>query len=272
MSFAQGKKVLITGSTDGIGKATALALAHAGATVIVHGRNPARAENAAQEIRAAVPGADVDFVAADFTSLEEVQALAGTIKSRHAGLRILINNAGVYSPRCQQSADGIELTLAVNHLAPFLLTTLVVDLLKAHAPARIITVASMLHEGASLRLERQCDDRSYDGHRAYATSKLANVLFSVELAQRLAGTGVTSNCLHPGGVNTKLLRAGFGAGGVPADEGARTSVYLGTAEELQDVTGRYFSRERETAPDPRAHDRELRNRFWQLSERLVGLA
>lgn len=272
MNFAQGKVALITGATDGIGKATAAALAGKGAKVIIHGRDHLRAEKTVREIQGSAPGADPDFVLADFSSLSEVRALATTIKERHPDVRILINNAGIYSPHYRASEDGFELTFAVNHLAPFLLTLLLLGMLKANAPARIITVASMLHEGAKLDAQSPPSEPHYDGHAAYATSKLANVLFSFELAERLSGAGVTSNCVHPGGVNTKLSRAGFGSGGGSPQLGARTSVYLASSRQLQEVTGRYFSQERETEPDPRANDREFRKRFWRLSERLVGLA
>lgn len=272
MNFAHGKTVLVTGATDGIGKATAMALAHAGAKVVVHGRDRARAEATLHEIEATTGNRDCSIAIADFTSLAQVRALAADIRDEHPDLRVLINNAGIYSGRYHLSQDGFELTFAVNHLAPFLLTNLLLDMLIANAPARIVTVSSTLHRSAGLDLAIERGERRYDGHETYATSKLANVLFTFELAERLRGTGVTANCLHPGGVNTKLLRAGFGAGGMSPAEGARTSVYLATAPELENVTGKYFAREHEAEPDPRARDTALRRRFFELSAELAGLA
>lgn len=260
--FARDKLALVTGATDGIGYATARALLERGTKVVVHGRNADKAREARERL-ARETGAEVlEPLVADFASLAAVRALAAAVRERYPALQILVNNAGVFSPRAAQTADGHALTWQVNYLAPFLLTQRLLDLLERNAPARIINVASTLHHGARLDLAR-VDQAS--AHEAYGTSKLAMVLFTAELAQRLRGSGVTVNSLHPGGVNTKLLRAGFGGGGMPVHEGARTSVHLADAVELDGVSGHYFAEGREAHADPRADDERLRRALWELS-------
>jgi NAD(P)-dependent dehydrogenase (short-subunit alcohol dehydrogenase family) len=302
--------VLITGSSDGIGKATAVELARRGHRVIVHGRTPARAEAARNEVlresqnggaagqtdaggknpggsgagvadtagRADGKGAlrpagsaQVEAVAADLASLQEVRSLAAAIRARFERLDVLINNAGVYVKRRQESREGYELTFAVNHLAHFLLTLKLLDLLKAGAPSRIVVVSSMTHSSGGLDLEDLQMRRGYDGYSAYCRSKLANLLFTYALARRLEGTGVTVNALHPGVIATKLLHANF-SGGSPVERGAQTPVYLATAPEVVGVTGRYFVDRREARSSPESHNRELQEQLWRLSEKLVGLA
>lgn len=204
------KIVLITGSTDGIGKETALQLAQLGATVIVHGRSTERCQATRDDIRQATGNPNVDCVVADLSSQRQVRQMAADIIVRYDRLHVLINNAGVILLKRQLTEDGLETTFAVNHLAPFLLTLLLLDLLKKSAPARIITVSSTVHYDEQIKFDNLQGERDYYGLGAYKVSKLGNVLFTFELAERLKGTGVTANCLHPGVVATKLLDTGWG--------------------------------------------------------------
>jgi NAD(P)-dependent dehydrogenase (short-subunit alcohol dehydrogenase family) len=269
-----GRVVLVTGATSGIGRQTAVQLARRGATVVVHGRHVGRVAAALAEVRAAAPaGVPAYSVLADLSSQRQVREMAGQVLQLVPRLDVLINNAGAIVHRRRITEDGLEYTFAVDHLAPFLLTRLLEARLRESAPARVITVSSISHHYGRLDFTNLQGERHFRGGSAYAAAKLANVLFAYELAERLAGSGVTSNCLHPGAVNTKLLRAGwlvpFGA---TAARGARTSVYLACAPELEAVSGAYFHGRRRLQPSAAAHDRELRQRLWEVSERLTGLA
>jgi NAD(P)-dependent dehydrogenase (short-subunit alcohol dehydrogenase family) len=265
------KTILITGATDGIGLASAVELARPGHHILVHGRNPARGQQAVQEISRATGNSRVELLLADLTSLAAVRALAAQVTSKYPRLDILINNAGVFMPRRTLTSDGFEVTFAVNHLAHFLLTNLLLDLLKASAPARIIHVSSGTHRSGRVEWDNLMGERRYDGYAAYANSKLANVLFAYALADRLRATRVTSNALHPGVIATKLLRAGWGGGGRELSRGAETVVYAATAPELETVTGRYFSDGRQAASSAASHDQELERKLWETSAALVGL-
>jgi len=271
MNFSKDKTVLITGATDGIGKATALELVRKGARVIIHGRNYQKAWAVADWIFDQTGKRVLDIMTADFSSLLDVRRLADEICDKDADIQILINNAGVYLDRRVITADGNELTFQVNYLAPFLLTLLLENLLKENRPSRVINVTSTLHIDAKLRFENLRGEEFYEGHEAYGTSKLALSLFTLELAERWSRTGVEVYHLHPGGVSTKLLRAGFGTGGITPEEGARTSVHLALAPRLPQKSGRYFSRQRVAEPDPRVFDDQLRVRLWNETERLVQL-
>lgn len=263
------KTVLVTGSTDGIGRQTALELAEMGATVLLHGRDDEKGRAVLADIARRTGNNRLDFFRADLASFREIRQLAAAVLGKYPRLDVLINNAGVYEPHRRLSADGIEMTLAVNHLAPFLLTGLLLPLLKKSAPARIIIVSSMAH-ASSVDFDNLQGEKGYSGYQAYATSKLCNILFTFELAERLAGSGVTANCLHPGVINTKLLQAGWGMGGAPPEEGARTPVYLASAPELQHVSGKYFRDMRVARPAAVAYDREARRKCWEISEQLTG--
>jgi NAD(P)-dependent dehydrogenase (short-subunit alcohol dehydrogenase family) len=269
----QGKIVLVTGSTDGIGQQIALELAQLGATVLLHGRNAGRGKKALADINAATGAANrLDFFLADLSSQRQVRQLAAQVQAKYDRLHVLINNAGVYMPRRELTEDGLEMTLAVNHLAPFLLTNLLLDLLKQSTPARIITMSSTLHRRSLVDFNNLQGERFFDGNQAYGLSKLGNVLFTVELAQRLQGTGVTANCLHPGAINTKMLRAAFaGMQGESVATGAVTPIYLATAPEVAEVSGYYFDNQRSAKTSPLAQDLELRQKFWDVSAALTGL-
>jgi NAD(P)-dependent dehydrogenase (short-subunit alcohol dehydrogenase family) len=267
------KIVLVTGSTYGIGFQTALALAQMGARVLVHGRNRERGERALERIRQVSENPQCDLVIADLPLQDKVRQLAQRIQDRYHRLDVLINNAGVYMPTRKLTQDGIETTFAVNHLAPFLLTRLLLDRLKASAPSRIVMVSSTTHQSIrKVDFGNLQGEKAYDPYTAYALSKLGNILFCYALATRLKGTGVKVNALHPGAVNTKLLRAGFGNYGQSPAEGARTPVYLASSPDVEGVTGEYFVNERPVSSSPLSCDRQLQEDFWRVSEELTGAA
>jgi NAD(P)-dependent dehydrogenase (short-subunit alcohol dehydrogenase family) len=264
--------ILVTGATDGIGRETALELARRGAAVIVHGRDPKKLKDAHAAVAAASTVPAPEPVRADLASLEEVRALARELDGRGVALDVLVNNAGIFSRRRAKSADGFELTFAVNHLAPFLLTHLVL-----HGPSgakleRVVNVSSMAHASGSLDARDPLRSASgQTGYDAYATSKLANVLFSVELAKRLAPRKIDVNSLHPGVVSTNLLREGFGGGGPDSlEEGAATSVHLALSSAVRGTTGKYFVRSRETRPSAAAQDAALARRLYDVSCEATG--
>jgi len=261
--------ILVTGSTDGIGKQAAIELARPGAKVLVHGRSAERCQAVADEIRRRAGNSGADYFVADFSSLRQVREMAAQVKAKYDRLHVLVNNAGVFMRERRLTEDGLETTFAVNHLAPFLLTRLLLDLLIASAPARIVVVSSTTHQSAKVDFGNLQGEKRYDGFAAYALSKLENVLFTYELAERLKGTGVTVNCLHPGVIATKLLRAGWSGGGDGLGEGAATLVYLASSPEVAGVTGKYFVSKREAASSPAMHDEKLRKEFWNVSEKLV---
>jgi NAD(P)-dependent dehydrogenase (short-subunit alcohol dehydrogenase family) len=263
---------LVTGSTDGIGKETARQLAQLGAAVIVHGRSADRCEAARDEVRATTGNPRVDFVVADLSSQRQVRQMAAEIIVRYDRLHVLVNNAGVILLQRQLSEDGVEMSFAVNHLAPFLLTNLLLGLLKASAPARIVNVSSTVHYDAQIKFDNLQGERRYNGVEAYKVAKLGNVLFTYELAEQLKGTGVTVNCLHPGVVATKLLDAGWGwSNGLSSAQGAALSVYLAASPEVERVSGQYFENRLPGGASPKAHDVNLRRKFWDISVQLVGI-
>ena len=264
------KTILVTGSTDGIGRATARELAERGCAVIVHGRNERRAQEAARTIAAATGNRCVTAVAGDFASLEEVRAMAVQIVRTYPRLDVLINNAGIAVRRRRTTGDGFESTFAVNHLAPFLLTNLLLDRLRGSAPARIVNVSSGVHTGGRIDFDDLQMERGFDGWQAYSNSKLANALFTCELARRLDPAAVTANYLHPGVIDTKLLHVNFG-GGAPVADGARTPVHLALAPELASVSGCYFVDRRQTRPASATGDTRLAGELWRVSAALTGL-
>jgi NAD(P)-dependent dehydrogenase (short-subunit alcohol dehydrogenase family) len=276
-----GHSIVVTGATSGIGRATAEALAAMGATVVVHGRNPAAVDATVRAIGAGTGNAAVSGVVADFASLGAVRRMAAELAARHPRIDVLVNNAGGTTAARETTADGFEWQLAVNHLAPFLLTSLLLEPLKGSAAGRIVNVSSEAHRRATLDFDDlQLRRGKYNGLRAYSQSKLANILFTLELSRRLEGTSATANSLHPGVVATNI----FGGAGVvgkligfvgrwlflPPAEGAATSVYLASRPEVAGVSGRYFATCRATAPAPAATDAAAAARLWEISERLVA--
>jgi NAD(P)-dependent dehydrogenase (short-subunit alcohol dehydrogenase family) len=262
--------VVVTGSTDGLGKRVAQDLAQKGATVLLHGRDPERGEAVAREIREGTGNDDLRYYLADFSSLEQTRRLAEEIRADRDRLDVLINNAGVFAGERSVSEDGYELTLAVNYLAPFLLTHLLLPLLRASAPARIVNVASAGQ--SSIDFDDPMLERRYDGMRAYARSKLALVMFTFDLAEELEGTGVSANCLHPATLmDTKMVFEAFGRASSDVQEGADATVYLAASPELEGVTGKYFDGRREARAEKQAYYPEARDRLRRLSEDLTGL-
>ena len=265
------KTALVTGATDGVGKLIVQALAQAGARVLIHGRNAERGA----AVLASLGGAPHDFLRADLASLAEVRGLAAEVLARTDRLDILINNAGVGSTSRgvsgrETSRDGHELRFAVNYLAPFLLTHLLLPTIRKSAPARIVNVSSAGQH--AIDFDDVMLTRGYDGVRAYCQSKLAQILFTVELAQRLAGTGVTVTALHPATyMNTTMVRT---AGHTPiskVEDGADAVLNLAVAPALAGRTGLYFNRKQEARADPQAYDARARAALWALSLELTGL-
>jgi len=276
-----GKQVLLTGASRGIGHATALALAEAGANLSLLVRNREAGEKVVEEIRALNPKVRADLIVADLSSQQEIRRAAAEYQQKHDRLDVLLNNAGaIYSQR-ETTVDGYERTFATNHLAYFLLTVLLLDVLKKSAPSRVVNVASLAHGWDRLDFDDlMFHKRAYHGFRAYGRSKLANVLFTRELARRLEGSGVTANCLHPGAIASgfgKNNQSFFGwvmrnlAGPFLAGEesGARTSIYLATSPEVEGKTGLYFANSRAVTPNRAARDDAAAARLWEVSERLV---
>ena len=276
-----GRTVLVTGATSGIGRATALGLARLGAQVAIVGRDQARTHRVATEI-ATTSGGRVEAFVADLSSQAQVRRLAGEILGVLPRIDVLVNNVGGYWSTRHTTADGLERTFALNHLAPFLLTHLLLGRLQNSAPARVVTVASHAHTTARIDFDDLQGARSYSGARAYNQSKLANVLFTYELARRLQATAVTANALHPG-----VVRTAFGAedpAGIqrllvpflrpfmkaPA-QGAATSIHLASAPDLEHVTGRYFANRKPKRSATRSYDEAAAARLWQVSADLVGL-
>jgi NAD(P)-dependent dehydrogenase (short-subunit alcohol dehydrogenase family) len=262
---------VVTGASDGIGLETAYQLARLGHRVIVHARTAAKARAVVETLKARAPDATFVPVHGDFSRLSEVRALAGQIAEVAPQLDVLLNNAGAFFTERTESEDGFEATFQVNHLAPFLLTVLLLPQLRAATAARVVNVSSMAHSRGRVDLDDLDSKRAYDGYSAYSLSKLLNVHFTHELARRLTGTHITTNALHPGVITTKLLRTGFGMGGGSLESGARTSVYCATAPELAHVTGRYFSDAREARSAPHATDEKLEAKLWAISEQRAGL-
>jgi retinol dehydrogenase 14 len=277
-----GRNVLVTGATSGIGKATAAGLAAMGAHLAITGRDRDRTESAADEIRAAGGGGQVDVFVADLSAQSDVRRLADEVLQRFSWLDVLVNNVGGYWNTRRVTADGLEHTFALNHLAPFVLTNLLLDRLKASAPARVVTVSSHAHTGGRIDFDDLQGERSYSGARAYNQSKLANVLFTYELARRLRGTSVTANALHPG-----VVRTAFGAEDparaqrllVPllrpfmksAPQGAATSIYVASARHLDGTTGCYFVNSRTRRSSGASYDEATAARLWRTSADAAGL-
>ncbi len=264
------KIILVTGSTDGIGKQTALELAQKGHKVIVHGRNKQRSQEATEEIRSFSGNAEVEFVVADFTDFESITKMALDIKNRFSKLDVLINNAGVFENERVILSNGFERTFMVNHLAPFALTIQLLDLIQSIPGARIVNVSSMVQSG-SIDFGNLNGEKYFDLYNAYAVSKLENVLFTYKLNRVLSGNPVTVNCLHPGVINTKLLHSGWGMGGNSLEKGAQTPVFAAVSPEIENKSGLYLVNQREIRSASISYDRKIQGRLWDLSLAFTGL-
>jgi NAD(P)-dependent dehydrogenase (short-subunit alcohol dehydrogenase family) len=278
-----GKVCLVTGSTSGIGKATALGLAQQGATVVLVCRDLSKGERIKAEIAAKTKDQNphLDILVADLGVQSSIRQLAADFKAKYTYLHVLINNAGASFSRRLVSKDGLEMNLALNHLSYFLLTNLLLAVLKTSTPARVINVTSEAQSSGRINLADLQSEINYSEMRAYAQSKLANVLFTYELARRLAGSGVTVNCVHPGAVKTNFASESnsfFGTMNrlarpfeLSPDQGAATSLYLATAPEVAEVSGKYFIKKRQTNSSKQSYDLEMGWRLWEVSAQLTAL-
>jgi NAD(P)-dependent dehydrogenase (short-subunit alcohol dehydrogenase family) len=282
----EGKTCLITGSTSGIGKQIAIGLAKLKANVVLVGRNEARCEATLQEIRGNV-STDlnknrISYLLADLSSQASIHQLVKEFLAAHESLDVLVNNAGVFLPKRFTTVDGIEYTFAVNHLAPFLLTNLLFERIKGSSPSRIITTSSVAHRGAQINFDDlQFEKRRYNGVNAYKQSKLANILFTKELSRRSNGSGITSNCFHPGGVRTNLVQSGpwyyrliwaiVSPFLISAWRGADTAIYLASSSEVQGISGKYFVKRREIRLSDPADDHDAAFKLWKISEGLTSI-
>ncbi len=277
----RGKICLVTGATNGIGKATALALAQMGATVVIVGRNPAKCAAVVSEIKQISGNDAVEALIGDLSIMAEVRQVAEQFKAKYQRLHVLVNNAGGAFGKRQVTSEGFEKTFALNYLNYFLLTSLLLDTLKASAPARIVNVSSDSHKGAHLDFDDLQSEKGNFVFNAYGRSKLADVVFSYELARRLTGTGVTANVLHPG-----LVRTGFANNlgavpsaffdfimrfvGITAEQGAQTSVYLATSPDVENVTGQYWEKCKAVPSGRAAYDEASWTRLWEVSDKMVA--
>lgn len=277
----ESRSCLVTGGTRGIGIEIARGLAKRGAHVIIHGRTRASAEAAATWVRTKVRDARLEAVSADMASLDEVRAMADEVSRRHHQLDVLVNNAGLLMSHLELSRDGWEMTFAVNHLAPFLLTSLLLPNLQRTGAGRVVTVASVAHRTGVIEFGNLRGEGAFSGFPFYCNSKLANVMFTMELARRIDGTGVTANCLHPGAINTGLYRRSKLLGPLftifsplfpTATKGADTAIYLAGAPGVADISGAYFSKRRMHSPAPQAFDADVQQRLWQVSAEATGVA
>jgi NAD(P)-dependent dehydrogenase (short-subunit alcohol dehydrogenase family) len=280
------KVCVITGGTDGIGKAAALGLATRGARVLVHGRDALKGARAVEELKARSGNPAIELLPADFGSLDEVRRLAAAILERTPRVDVLVNNAGAFYVKRALSKDGYELTFAVNHLAPFLLTHLLLGALQQAAPARVVTTSSNAHRSAAIPFDDLAMTRNYSPMGAYGASKLANILFTRALAKRLQDTRVTATCLHPGFCRTNiganndadvspLIKRAFwlvSRFARSAEKGAETLLYLASSAEVEGVSGGYFCDRKAIAPSRAGQDDGAAERLWQVSEQLVGIA
>jgi len=274
--------VMITGANSGIGKAASLALANMGATVVMVARNKERGEAARAEIVRESGNSSVDLLLADLSSLESVRQLATEFQKQYPKLHVLINNAGLFNQRRHVTTDGYENTFATNYLAPFLLTNLQLDLVKASAPSRIINVSSVGHYNGHINFDDLNLEKEYGGWKAYGQSKLALVLFTHELARKLQGSGVTVNAVHPGTVATNIWTRPFGPAGfitalpklfmASPEKGAETIVYLASSRDAQSLSGEYLEKLKVKKSSDESYNEEIAQRLWDVSAKLTHLS
>ena len=276
------KVCLVTGGNSGIGKSVALGLAKMGATVVVVSRNKEKGETAVTDTVEKSGNKNVELIQADMSSQNSIRQLVNEFRARHEKLHLLINNAGVYLTKRSETEDGLESTFAVNHLGPFLLTSLLVDILKASAPSRIVNVTSDAHKGARVNFDDLQGERKFSGWQAYGQSKLAMILYTRGLAKKLEGTGVTVNSAHPGVVRTNfaknnggLVMLGFrflGMFFISPESAAKRILYVATSPDLEGVTGKYFTKMHEVKSSQESYDDDSARRLWQISEQLTHLS
>lgn len=278
----ENKIILITGANSGIGKATSTALAEMGAHVVMMSRDPVKGEIAREEVVRISRNNQVDLMQCDLASLQSIRTFAGEFTAKYSHLDVLINNAGIFTSKRMETTDGFEYQFGVNHLGHFLLTSLMLDLLKKSMPSRIINVSSGAHFGGRIDFGDIHLEHKYSAWKSYAQSKLANILFTYELAHRLTGTGVTANCLHPGFVNSRfalnrtsgkphpLIRL-LKPFTIKPSQGAETSVYLAASPEVERISGKYFANRKEKSSSKASYDLQSAEKLWNLSEILTGI-
>ncbi len=267
------KIALITGATSGIGRVTALDIAGRGAKLVLPVRDMEKGAALKQEIAEKTGNTSVEILSCRLDSLDSIRECVEAFRQRHDRLHLLINNAGTWETKRKESADGIEMNFAVNHLAPFLLTYLLLDIIKASAPARIISVSSTAHKQATMNFNDLEGKKRWSGMRSYAQGKLANIFFTRKLARELKDTGVTANCLHPGVVRTRLFdkmpalfQRIFGLFMISPEKGAETTIYLATSPEVEEVTGGYFAKKKPAKTTRHARDMDVAEQLWQVSK------
>jgi len=275
------KTILITGASAGIGLQSAIGLAKLGAKIVMVGRNEQRTAQAVELVKSQTGNQSVSYLLADLSSLQEVRRLAQEFKDKYKNLDVLLNNAGAIFLRRKVSVDGYEMSLALNHLNYFLLTDLLLDILKSGSAGRVVNVSSRAHYRGHVDFDNLQNQHGYNGMRAYSMSKLMNVLFTYELARRLQGTNITANCLHPGfvasnfaGNNGWWVRWGIKlmSGRISVDEGSKCSIYLASSPEVEGVTGKYFNYDlKETRSSDESYDQAMASRLWDVSEKLVTI-
>ena len=275
------KTILITGASAGIGLQSAIGLAKQGANIVMVGRHKERTSEAVELVRTQTGNRSVSYLLADLSSIQEVRRLAQEFKDKYPALDVLLNNAGAVLLRRKVSVDGYEMTVALNHLNYFLLTQLLLDMLKAAPAGRIVNVASRAHYRGHVNFEDLQSQHGYNGMRVYSMSKLMNVLFTYELARRLDGTNVTANCLHPGfvasnfgGNNGWIARIAmrFMTGRISVEEGAKCPIFLASLPDVQGVSGKYFNYDtQETRSSEESYDQNIARRLWDVSEELVAI-
>jgi NAD(P)-dependent dehydrogenase (short-subunit alcohol dehydrogenase family) len=277
----KNKTVIITGATSGIGKVAADALAGMGASLLLVGRNEAKGSQTIAEIKSNTGNPNLSFLKADLSSMDEVRRLAGEINSQVDKIDVLLNNAGAVFTKFQKTIDSFEMTLALNHLSPFLLTHLLMDRIKAASTSRIITVSSMAHKMASLDFDNLMFEKGYNSWAAYSNSKLANILFTYQLARNLENSKITANTLHPGFVKTNFGRSNGGFLGwltglsqvfaITVEEGAKTSIHLASSPEVERTSGKYFVQCKLAESSPASYDEKMQSHLWEISQKLTGV-
>jgi NAD(P)-dependent dehydrogenase (short-subunit alcohol dehydrogenase family) len=283
MSRMDGKQCLVTGGTNGIGLIAARELAKQGANVVIVGRNPQKTEQTVESLRKESGSSNITHLIGDMSSLADVRRVAREYAASHSRLDVLLNNAGAFFGQRMVTKDGYEMTFALNHLGYYLLTRELLDLLKRSAPARVVNVSSEAQRMARLNFDDLMEEKKFSGQRAYNNSKLANVMFTLELSRKLQGTGVTTNCVHPGIVATnfgkenptgfmKFLLAVAGPFMLTPEQGADTLIWLSSSPEVDGVTGKYFAKRKEIKPNRQALDAAACTRLWEMSEQYVNKA
>ena len=270
MLIIEEKIILITGTSDGIGYQAAVELVKSGYHVIVHGRNWEKAELTLKRIEMDTSKNNLSIVYADLKSFAQIKEMANNIYNRFDRLDVLINNAGIYKSERSITQEGLEETFAINYVAPFLLSNLLIDLLKKRKLSRIVNVASQVHSN-HFNFENLQFEQGYSGTKAYARSKTALILFTYLLAEKLKNTGITVNCLHPGVINTKLLKAAMSFGGLSPIKGAKTLIYAATAPELENVSGKYFVNNRSEPSKDITYNKEIQKKLWRKTEEIIEM-